>query len=78
MPAVAHSLVPCSAQQVADGSGARGGALAVPTLIQGKLRDAKLRLRGMLRGFGLKVSKVGATTRRIAPQNDHSVMMALL
>ena len=52
-----HGLVPAGALQVATGPGIRA-LLVGRKLLQGKLLDMELSIRGILRGFGLKVGKV--------------------
>src|SRR3954467_5761756 len=56
-PAVADGLVPAGAPHTVDAQEVRA-LLVGRKLLQSKLRDVELSIRGILRGFGLKVGEV--------------------
>src|SRR3712207_4459775 len=56
-PVAAHGLVPPGSPQVAAGPGSAGTDHARKQL-QAEMRDSELSLRGLLRGFGLKVGEI--------------------
>jgi hypothetical protein len=72
-------LVPPDALQVAGGAGTRA-LLGAPKLLQVKLYDIEMSLRGTLRGFGLKVGNTtpknfeGRVRELVA---DHPILLAV-